>query len=196
MGGGSGMGGSMMGMITRFGERQKHEETLQEQFHAAIKKADEKTFLKLLHDPAVSVNAEGGKPLQVAAEYDNFYFMRELVMAGADLEHAHQQAQKEYSTHYDRSNILDKKDPARNEAGALASKFNTIVNKLIRYQQKFVEKILPIELARLQKMQIEAQMAARGKMQENLESINQELHELNNGKPLPKKDNAIIQRRP
>lgn len=148
---------------------------------AAIRADDHAGFYAALKAVA-DVNAQDGIFLQTAAEVNNQLFMKELMLAGADIDYAHNKAyaqmapiKYEYKSSgamYDMGHRVFKN--AGDEAKYMH--FQRITERLHNYRNHFVEKVKPIETVRFQKT-----------IMAELEALRRELTELREGKPLDKK---------
>lgn len=144
---------------------------------AAIQVEDLPAFRAALAEKA-DVNADGGRPLIMAATVNNQLMMKELMLHGADISHAQNEMKKErdaiprkkrYDHWGDVSYTYKKGDRKRyNDLG-------TFIKRLGDYQKTFIKDVAPIE-------SVQIQFRTLQEIQEMKAEMLTALH----GKPLPK----------
>jgi|GEM_PF-1972234 len=143
----------------------------------AIQAQDLAAFRAALAEKA-EINADGGRPLIVAAEVNNQLMMKELILHGADIAHALNEARKERDAvprkkqcdpWGDVSYSFKKEDRKRYNA------LGTCIKRLGDYQKVFIKDVAPIEAVQLQFRTLQEIREMKAEM---LNAIH--------GKPLPK----------
>ncbi len=145
----------------------------------AIRTNDSRLFKRALEADA-DVNHAGGKPLQEAATARNFLFMKDLVVNGADIQHAveglkAEQAAIQRKKKYDQWGDSDGYTFKNKFEKARWSEISTLAKTLEDYQKKFIAEIMPMESMRLQHETLR-----------EIRAIKKELYEANHGVPVNK----------
>ncbi|MFN7113203.1 MAG: hypothetical protein ACK4PK_02470 [Alphaproteobacteria bacterium] len=146
---------------------------------AAIYADDHAAFYAEL-EKITNVNARGGIFLQCAAETRNSLLMRELVMAGADINYAHDNAYREMQPiKFEREKpfVADKKIFSTPEDKSKYERLSKITEQLHYFKKTFVEMIVPTEIARHQKT-----------LMQEMQEMRRELTELRESRPIEKKN--------